>query len=93
MIKKLTGGYQELLAAGTDAHPGAGEVTVMLGADRRVVLTHSVTRHDKQARGLDQTLTKAGARLDELAARASRQRPRSPASAATPGPGVPSAGN
>ena len=135
MIEKLTGGYQELLTAGTDPHPdtGAGEVTVVFdagqnstanfayltqsglhyvgsvppsdhpdllalpasrrrtvdaqrfpgltalttrrqiyGADRRVVLTHSVTLHDKQARGLDQTLATAGARLDDLTATLAR---------------------
>ena len=37
------------------------------GLDRRVILTHSPTLHDKQVRGLDQTLARAGARLDELA--------------------------
>lgn len=40
--------------------------------DQRVILTHSPTLHDKQSRGLDQTLAKAGARLDELAATLAR---------------------
>jgi transposase len=138
VIEKLTGGYQELLTAGTDPHPdtGAGEMTVVFdagqnstanfayltqsglhyvgsvppsdhpdllapasrrrtvdaqrfpgltalttrrqiyGADRRVVLTHSVTLHDKQARGLDQTLATAGARLDDLTATLARGKTR-----------------
>jgi transposase len=42
------------------------------GLDQRVLLTHSPTLHDKQVRGLDQTLAKAGARLDELAATLAR---------------------
>jgi transposase len=46
------------------------------GAQRRVVLTHSPTLHDKQARGFDQTLTKAGARLDDLAATLARGKTR-----------------
>ncbi|MGH4021645.1 MAG: IS1634 family transposase [Pseudonocardiaceae bacterium] len=37
------------------------------GTVRRVVLTHSPTLHAKQSRGFDQTLTKAGTRLSELA--------------------------
>jgi transposase len=42
------------------------------GLDQRVLLTHSPTLHDKQVRGLDQTLAKAGARLDALAATLAR---------------------
>ena len=137
MIKKLTGGYQELLAAGP--HTGAGEVTVVFdagqnstanfaylaasglgyvgsvppsdhpdllalpasarrpvdadrfpgltalsarrtiyGVERRVVLTHSATLHERQDRGFDQTLSKAGARLDELAATLARGKTRRP---------------
>jgi transposase len=137
MIKKLTGGYQELLAAGP--HTGAGEVTVVFdagqnstanfaylaasglgyvgsvppsdhpdllalpasarrpvdadrfpgltalsarrtiyGVERRVVLTHSATLHERQDRGFDQTLSKAGARLDELAATLAHGRTRRP---------------
>ena len=38
-----------------------------LGADRRVLLTHSPTLHAKQARGFDQTLAKATRSLTELA--------------------------
>jgi transposase len=44
--------------------------------DRRVILTHSPTLHAAQARGLDQTLTKAGARLDDLAATLARGKTR-----------------
>jgi transposase len=44
--------------------------------DQRVILTHSPTLHDKQARGLDQTLAKAGARLDDLAATLARGKTR-----------------
>ena len=139
VIEKLTGGYQELLTAGTGPRTGCGEVTVVFdagqnstanfaylaqsglryvgsvppsdhpdllalpasrrrpvdahrfpgltalstrrkiyGADRRVVLTHSPTLHDKQVRGFDQTLAKAGARLDDLAATLARGRTRRP---------------
>jgi len=48
------------------------------GVDRRVVLTHSVTLHERQDRGFDQTLAKAGARLDELAATLARGKTRRP---------------
>jgi transposase len=44
--------------------------------DQRVILTHSPTLHEKQARGLDQTLAKAGARLDDLAATLARGKTR-----------------
>jgi transposase len=50
------------------------------GTNRRVVLTHSPTLHAKQSRGFDQTLTKAGTHLSELAdtlARGKTRRPRS----------------
>jgi transposase len=40
---------------------------VIYRTQRRVVLTHSPTLHAKQARGFDQTLAKAGARLCTLA--------------------------
>jgi transposase len=43
-----------------------------LGVTRRAVLTHSVTLHEGQSRGLDQTLAKARARLAELQARLHR---------------------
>jgi len=46
------------------------------GRDQRVILTHSPTLHHKQARGLDQTLAKAGARLDDLAATLARGKTR-----------------
>ena len=45
---------------------------VVLGAERRVVVTHSQNLHDKQARGFDQTLAKARRQLTELAARLAR---------------------
>ncbi|MGH3587156.1 MAG: IS1634 family transposase, partial [Pseudonocardia sp.] len=48
------------------------------GVDRRVVLTHSPTLHDKQVRGFDQTLAKASARLDDLAATLARGKTRRP---------------
>ena len=44
--------------------------------DQRVILTHSPTLHEKQARGLDQTLAKARARLDDLAATLARGKTR-----------------
>ena len=43
-----------------------------LGADRRVIATHSQTLHDAQARGFAQTLGKATRALDELAATLAR---------------------
>jgi len=51
-----------------------------LGADRRVILTHSATLHASQSRGFDQTIAKAARKLAELAAvleggRARRDRP------------------
>jgi transposase len=46
------------------------------GTDRRVVLTHSPTLHEGQARGFDQTLAKATGALDELAATLARGRTR-----------------
>ena len=39
-----------------------------LGAERRVILTHSPRLHAKQSRGFDQTLAKATRKLAELAA-------------------------
>jgi transposase len=52
-------------------------------ANRRVVLTHSPTLHAAQSRGLDQTLAKAGARLDDLAATLARGRTRRDTAAVT----------
>ncbi len=46
------------------------------GTDRRVVLTHSPTLHQGQARGFDQTLAKATGQLDELAATLARGKTR-----------------
>jgi len=74
-----------------------------LGAERRVILTHSATLHARQSRGFDQTIAKAARKLAELAAvleggRARRDRPGveaphrddHPASLARPGaPGHP----
>jgi len=51
---------------------------VALGADRRVILTHSPTLHAAQTRGFDQTLAKATRALDELAATLARGRTRRP---------------
>jgi transposase len=48
------------------------------GADRRVVLTHSPTLHTAQSRGFDQTLTKAGTKLSELAEVLARGQTRRP---------------
>lgn len=50
--------------------------TTALGAERRVVVTHSATFHDAQTRGFAQTLTKAGRALTELAERLARGRTR-----------------
>lgn len=48
----------------------------VLGAERRIVVTHSQNLHDKQARGFDQTLAKARRQLTELAARLARGKTR-----------------
>jgi transposase len=63
----------------SDRFPGLTALTTratIYGVDRRVVLTHSVTLHERQARGFDQTLSKTGARLDDLAATLARGRTR-----------------
>ncbi len=62
-----------------DPYPGvtAFEARVLaLGAERRVVVTHSPTLHAKQVAGFTQTLTKAGHRLTELAERLARGKTR-----------------
>jgi transposase len=52
--------------------------TMALGADRRVVITHSETFHLRQVRGFEQTLAKARRRLASLQARLARGRTRRP---------------
>jgi transposase len=52
----------------------------VLGADRRVILTHSPSLHTAQQVGLAQTLRKASAQLTELADRLARGRTRRPRS-------------
>ncbi len=47
-----------------------------LGAERRVVVTHSQTFHDAQTRGFAQTLAKANRRLAELTERLARGKTR-----------------
>ena len=47
-----------------------------LGAERRVVVTHSQAFHDAQTRGFAQTLAKASRRLSELAERLARAKTR-----------------
>jgi transposase len=62
-----------------DRYPGLSFVdttVTALGVTRRAVLTHSQTLHDKQSRGFDQTLAKAGRRLSELADRLARGKTR-----------------
>jgi len=51
---------------------------VVFGAERRIVVTHSQTLHDKQSQGFDQTLAKARRQLAELAARLARGKTRKP---------------
>jgi transposase len=61
------------------AHEGLTAVSTraaVLGADRRVVLTHSPTLHAAQQVGFAQTLAKATAGLDELAERLARGKTR-----------------
>jgi len=50
--------------------------TRALGADRRVILTHSPTLHTAQSAGFDQTLAKATRALDDLAATLARGKTR-----------------
>jgi transposase len=52
--------------------------TTALGAERRVILTHSQSFHLRQARGFEQTLAKARRRLAALQARLARGRTRRP---------------
>jgi transposase len=52
--------------------------TMALGQDRRVIVTHSESFHTAQARGFEQTLTKARRRLAELQARLARGKTRRP---------------
>jgi transposase len=57
----------------------AAEATAQaLGAERRVICTHSPTFHARQARGFDQTLAKAGQQLSALASRLARGQTRRP---------------
>ena len=51
---------------------------VVFGTERRIVVTHSENLHDKQSRGLDQTLAKARRQLAEVAARLARGKTRKP---------------
>ncbi|MGB7981085.1 MAG: IS1634 family transposase [Candidatus Nanopelagicales bacterium] len=55
----------------------------VLGTDRRVILTHSPTLHQAQAAGFTQTLSKATAKLDELATTLARGRTRRTTTAIT----------
>jgi transposase len=62
-----------------DPYPGVTAYetrAVALGAERRLIVTHSPTLHDKQVAGFTQTLTKAGRRLSELAERLARGKTR-----------------
>jgi transposase len=61
--------------------PGLSAVeahAVALGAQRRVIVTHSESFHTAQARGFEQTLAKARRRLAELQARLARGKTRRP---------------
>ena len=51
---------------------------VVFGSERRIVVTHSQSLHDKQSQGFDQTLAKARRQLSELAARLARGKTRKP---------------
>jgi transposase len=59
--------------AGVTAHDTVVEA---FGVTRRAVITHSDTFHQRQARGFEQTLTKARRQLSELQARLARGRTR-----------------
>ena len=58
------------------ASPRSRHAPTALGAERRVVVTHSQSFHDAQARGFAQTLAKATRRLGELAERLARGKTR-----------------
>jgi transposase len=49
-----------------------------LGTSRRVIITHSPAFHERQSRGFDQTLAKAGRQLNALAVRLARGHTRRP---------------
>jgi transposase len=70
--------YQLVDSARFGALTAAEATAAALGADRRVILTHSPTFHQRQARGFDQTLAKAERQLAALAARLARGRTRRP---------------
>jgi transposase len=55
--------------------------TTALGAERRVIITHSQTFHAAQARGFEQTLAKARRRLATLQTQLARGRTRRPRAA------------
>lgn len=67
-------------AVDTQRYPGLSAIDtrrVVYGATRRVVLTHSQSLHEDQARSFtDTTLSKAGKALDELAATLARGKTR-----------------
>ena len=50
----------------------------VFGTERRIVVTHSQTLHDRQSAGFDQTLAKAARQLGELQARLERGQTRRP---------------
>ncbi|HZJ07039.1 MAG TPA: IS1634 family transposase [Nocardioidaceae bacterium] len=67
-----------------DRYPGVtahDTVVDALGVTRRAVITHSESFHQRQARGFEQTLTKARRQLSELQARLARGRTRKSAAA------------
>lgn len=64
--------YQSLERNGFPGLSSYQTRTVALGAQRRVIVTHSQDFHDAQVRGLEQALVKARRRLGELAARLAR---------------------
>jgi transposase len=79
--------HPDLLAVPTDGYqrldekrfPGvaAFETTkIVFGQQRRIVVTHSQSLHDKQSRGFDQTLAKARRQLSAVAARLARGKTR-----------------
>ncbi|MGH9023999.1 MAG: IS1634 family transposase, partial [Acidimicrobiia bacterium] len=64
-----------------DPYPGVSAYEargIALGAERRLIVTHSPNLHDKQVAGFTQTLTKAGHRLSELSERLARGKTRRP---------------
>ncbi len=77
-------GARRYRAVDEDRYPGVTAFDTRgtaLGADRRLIVTHSPTLHTKQLRGFAQTTASVERRLSELAERLARGRTRKPRTA------------